>query len=249
MAQFSKNYWTWPKNLSLSSKKYGFGIRDPRSGIQDPDLFRIWFQGSRSKIPDPDPQHWMEHKEPWTGPSGQAEPIAQYFFKKTTTVCPLPVQQLDPGISKTRSYSTTFPVLSLFFCIRRQRMSSLLGYSHSAPNLNNIVPRRTSIYSSPWCCRWRMWLTCWEWPRRRPWASFSRSGESNPISSTSLKPKPWKIAWNNMRRKPRIRSSLTYLKGIQLYWRGRAKREYITADGSRKIGNVGVGVNCACVTV
>jgi hypothetical protein len=25
-----------PKTLSLSSQKYGFGIRDPRSGIRDP---------------------------------------------------------------------------------------------------------------------------------------------------------------------------------------------------------------------
>jgi hypothetical protein len=48
--------------VSLSSQKYGFGIRDPRSGIRkkpipDPGS-RI--QGSkRHRIPDPDPQHCM----------------------------------------------------------------------------------------------------------------------------------------------------------------------------------------------
>jgi hypothetical protein len=37
------------KHLSLSSQKYGFGIRDPKSGIRD--------QGSkRHRIPDPDLQ-------------------------------------------------------------------------------------------------------------------------------------------------------------------------------------------------
>jgi hypothetical protein len=64
-----------PKKLSLSSPKYGFGIRDlgsgirdpgaeirdPRSGSRDPgsrkNLFRIpW--SKRHRIPDPDPQHW-----------------------------------------------------------------------------------------------------------------------------------------------------------------------------------------------
>ncbi len=44
-----------PKKLSPSPQKYGFGIRDPRSGK---NLFRI--QGSkRHRIPDPDPQHWF----------------------------------------------------------------------------------------------------------------------------------------------------------------------------------------------
>jgi hypothetical protein len=44
LAQFSKNCETfYPKNLPLSSKKYGFGIR---------------VQGSkRHRIPDP--QHWL----------------------------------------------------------------------------------------------------------------------------------------------------------------------------------------------
>ncbi len=50
-----KELWNvLPKKLSLSSQKYEFGIRDPRSGI---NLFRI--PGSkRQRIPDPDPQHW-----------------------------------------------------------------------------------------------------------------------------------------------------------------------------------------------
>jgi hypothetical protein len=48
------------KKLSLSSEKYGFGIRDPRSGIRKKPIpdprFRI--QGSkRHRIPDPNPQH------------------------------------------------------------------------------------------------------------------------------------------------------------------------------------------------
>jgi hypothetical protein len=45
-----------PKKLSLSSQKYGFGIRDPRSGIRDPgsgkNLFRIPNPGVK-KAPDP----------------------------------------------------------------------------------------------------------------------------------------------------------------------------------------------------
>jgi hypothetical protein len=49
--------------LSISSQKYGFGIRDPRSGIRDPEKTysgsRI--QGSkRHRIPDPDPQHCQQ---------------------------------------------------------------------------------------------------------------------------------------------------------------------------------------------
>ena len=49
-----KKLWNFlPKKLSLNSPKYGFGIRDPRSGK---NLFRI--PGSkRHRIPDPDPQH------------------------------------------------------------------------------------------------------------------------------------------------------------------------------------------------
>jgi hypothetical protein len=43
LGQFSKNYRTFflPKKLSLSTQKYGFGIRDPRSGIR------------KKPIPDP----------------------------------------------------------------------------------------------------------------------------------------------------------------------------------------------------
>ncbi len=61
LGQFSKKYKTfYPKKLSLSSQKYGFGIRDPRSGIRDPAKT---YSGSpipgskRHRIPDPDPQH------------------------------------------------------------------------------------------------------------------------------------------------------------------------------------------------
>ncbi len=61
-AQFPEQEYT--NEISLSSQKYGFGIRDPRSGIQK-NLFRILDSDSRvnkapdpgSRIPDPDPQH------------------------------------------------------------------------------------------------------------------------------------------------------------------------------------------------
>jgi hypothetical protein len=46
-----------PKNLSLSSQKYGVGIRNPEK-----NLSRIRVQGSkRHRIPDPDPQHCIIH--------------------------------------------------------------------------------------------------------------------------------------------------------------------------------------------
>jgi hypothetical protein len=45
-----------PKKFSLSSQLYGFRIRDPVSGK---NISRI--QGSkRHRIPDPDPQHWLQ---------------------------------------------------------------------------------------------------------------------------------------------------------------------------------------------
>jgi hypothetical protein len=47
-----------PKKLSLSSKKYGFGIRDPEktySGSRGQ-------KGSGSRIPDPDQQHWIHYR-------------------------------------------------------------------------------------------------------------------------------------------------------------------------------------------
>jgi hypothetical protein len=48
-----------PKKLSLS-QKYGFGIRDPRSGIRKksiPDPGSMGQKGTGSRIPAPDPQH------------------------------------------------------------------------------------------------------------------------------------------------------------------------------------------------
>jgi hypothetical protein len=41
LGQFSKNYRTFKPKLSISSKKYGVGIQDPRSGIR------------KKPIPDP----------------------------------------------------------------------------------------------------------------------------------------------------------------------------------------------------
>ncbi len=47
-----------PKKLSLSSQKYGFGIRDPENTYSGSRI-----QGSkRHRIPDPDPQHWLAEK-------------------------------------------------------------------------------------------------------------------------------------------------------------------------------------------
>ncbi len=52
--------------MSLSSQKYGFGIRDPGSGK---NLFRIPDPGVKKapdpgfRIPDPDPQHCFIRKE------------------------------------------------------------------------------------------------------------------------------------------------------------------------------------------
>ncbi len=49
----------FPKKLSLSSQKYGFGIHDPRSGIRK-TYSGSRIQGSkRYRIPDPDPHHWL----------------------------------------------------------------------------------------------------------------------------------------------------------------------------------------------
>jgi hypothetical protein len=51
LGQFSKNYRTfYPKKLSLSSKKYGFRIRDPEKTYSGSRI-----QGSkRHRIPDPE---------------------------------------------------------------------------------------------------------------------------------------------------------------------------------------------------
>ncbi len=60
LGQFSKNYSTfYPTIMSLSSLKYGFGIRDPRSGIRDPgsEIRDPRFGIQKKPIPDPDPQH------------------------------------------------------------------------------------------------------------------------------------------------------------------------------------------------
>ncbi len=57
---FRELYNFLPKKLSQSSKKYWLGIRDPRSGIRDPEktYSGSLIQGSkRHRIPDPDPQH------------------------------------------------------------------------------------------------------------------------------------------------------------------------------------------------
>ncbi len=44
----------------LCSQKYGFGIRDTVSGIQDPEKTYPGSRGlKRHRIPDPDPQHCL----------------------------------------------------------------------------------------------------------------------------------------------------------------------------------------------
>ncbi len=50
-ATFQRIIELLPKKLSLSSQKYGFGIRDPRSGIRKKNLFRI--PNLVKKAPDP----------------------------------------------------------------------------------------------------------------------------------------------------------------------------------------------------
>ncbi len=61
LAQFSKNFRTfYPKRLSLSAQKYGFGIRYPSSGVRNPKktYFGSRIQGSkRHRMSDPDSQH------------------------------------------------------------------------------------------------------------------------------------------------------------------------------------------------
>ncbi len=59
LSQLTKNYSTcYPKQLSLSSQKYGLGIRDSRSGLRK-NLSRILDPGvKKHRILNPDPQHW-----------------------------------------------------------------------------------------------------------------------------------------------------------------------------------------------
>jgi hypothetical protein len=56
-ANFQRIIELFPKKLSISSQKYGFGIR-----IRDPEKTYSRSRTQRSKrrrIPDPDPQHWF----------------------------------------------------------------------------------------------------------------------------------------------------------------------------------------------
>jgi hypothetical protein len=58
------------QKLSLSSQKYGFGIRDPRSGIRKkpiPDPGSRGQKGTGSRIPDPEAQHCCQCR-PSNGP-------------------------------------------------------------------------------------------------------------------------------------------------------------------------------------
>jgi hypothetical protein len=57
---FKELYNFLSKKLSISSLKYGFGIRDPGKTYSGSRI-----QGSkRHRIPDPDPQHWLEYRNP-----------------------------------------------------------------------------------------------------------------------------------------------------------------------------------------
>jgi hypothetical protein len=57
LANFQRIIELITQKLSLSSQTYGFGIRDPRSGIREKP-FRIPDPGvKKDRIPDPDPQH------------------------------------------------------------------------------------------------------------------------------------------------------------------------------------------------
>jgi hypothetical protein len=56
-ANFQRIIELFTQKVSLSSQKYGFGIRDPEKTYPDPGS-RI--QGSKKhRIPDPNPQHWV----------------------------------------------------------------------------------------------------------------------------------------------------------------------------------------------
>jgi hypothetical protein len=55
-ANFQRIIELFTQKLSLSSQKYGFGIRDPEKTYSGSRI-----QGSkRHRIQDPDPQHWIE---------------------------------------------------------------------------------------------------------------------------------------------------------------------------------------------
>jgi hypothetical protein len=55
-ANFQRIIELFTQKLSLSSQIYGFGIRDPEKPYSGSRI-----QGSkRHRIPDPDPQHWIE---------------------------------------------------------------------------------------------------------------------------------------------------------------------------------------------
>ncbi len=60
-----KLYFFLSEKLWLSSRKYGLRIRDLRSGNLDPELTypeSRHQKGTESRIPDTDPQHYLQHK-------------------------------------------------------------------------------------------------------------------------------------------------------------------------------------------
>jgi hypothetical protein len=64
------------KKLSLSSQKYGIGIRDPRSGIRKKPIPDPGSSGQKgSRIPDPDPQHCLLASLPFCGAVKELEPV------------------------------------------------------------------------------------------------------------------------------------------------------------------------------
>ncbi len=68
-----------PKKLSLSSQKYEFRIRDPRSGIRNkpiPDPGSRGQKGTQSRIPDP--QHCYQESFLWS------EPQENYLYRGPT---------------------------------------------------------------------------------------------------------------------------------------------------------------------
>ncbi len=69
-----------PKKLSLSSQKYGFGIRDPGSGKPIPDPGSRGQKGTGSWTPDPDPQHCSEA---WNRGSGSGSTLKMSWIRNT----------------------------------------------------------------------------------------------------------------------------------------------------------------------
>jgi hypothetical protein len=115
LGQFSKNYRTFSKNLSLSSKKYGVGIRDPERNL-------FW-------IPDPGPG---VKKAPDPG-SGSAT-LDKYSKVPVEIPVFLALQSRVPDPNRIHSY--WIQVLKLHSYLAKKECGIRV---HSIPVFKNIV--------------------------------------------------------------------------------------------------------------